>query len=404
MKLRFNTGTGAWEVEAYGAWTPARYSPDQIRQGILSGVLQLTNPSDPGVPGRLAAMGIPVDATGAVQPAVGAGQAQVPAVQLQGALGQAMPTGSVMTPEGAMVRPAGQSAAAPVAPPTPAAPVQAEQGNNPGAVYNAQTNSWNVDPAAQWAARQQAPGAAAAPAAPAPPPVFNPDEGLTLEQQSQMAQQQFGQAGNPMSAEEYYAMLGGTPELRRFAEGGMMDEMMPGPNAITGEGMETATEQFDSPHRGEIILMPTGKPGNYDVRYTEGPVASALKPKSLIVPLPDSLEEEMKRELLPIEATPLKDTGNGELVDVTGQAYATGGVVPAPTLVAPPVASAYPDVWAGLQNTGFGNLQQYLTASDAAIERRDQELKFGGNLGGAQGARQRFSRLAPPIFSTGTWA
>ena len=137
------------------------------------------------------------------------------------------------------------------------------------------------------------------------------------------------------------------------------------------------------------------------MRYTEGPVASALKPKSLIIPLPDSLEEEMKRELLPLEATPLKDTGDGSLVDVTGQAYATGGVVPAPTLMAP---SIYPDVWAGLAHNGWGNLQGYLTASDAALERRDQELKFGGNLGGAQGARQRFSQLAPPMLSTGTWA
>lgn len=420
MRLRFNTGTGAWEIEAYGAWTPARYSPDQIRQGILSGALQLVNPGDPGVPGRLASMGIPVDSSGAVQPQPTAQQAQVPAAQLQGALGRNLPAGATLTPEGAMVRgqpAAGGSATIPplvgngqplpplqglpataTAAPAPPAPPATDPAN-PGLQWNPQTQSYHQTQPTHMGGQPTA--SAAAPSAPPPPPVFNPAEGMTPEQQQQLMQQQGGQPGDFRSVDDYYALLGGTPELRRFAEGGMMDEMTPTPNAITGEGMETETAQFDQPYRGEVVLMPTGKPGNYDVRYTEGPVASALKPKSLIIPLPDSLEEEMHRELLPLEATPLKDTGDGSLVDVTGQAYATGGVVPAPSLMAP---SVYPDVWAGLQNTGWGNLQGYLSASDMALKRRDQELNFGGDLGGAQAARQRFAQLAPPMTSLGTYS
>jgi len=310
-------------------------------------------------------------------------QAQIPPAAVQSALSRNLPPGSVLTPDGALVRPAAARAPATIAPPA----VIPTDPNNPGAVYNPQTGTFNVDPAARWNTATSAP--TATPSAPIAPPRFDPAEGMTPEQLA-AERARLGQPGEA-NVDRWYQALGG---VRQYAEGGVT------PNAVVGEGMETQTAQFDKPQRAEVVLIPTGKPGTYEARYAEGPVAAALKPRSIIIPLPDTLEGPVKNELLPLDATPLKDSGNGELIDTAGQRYALGGVVTAPQPLIPP----YPDPWAGLERLPWGNVTDYARGSAAAVNRRNQELIAGGYLGGAQGELANFERMAAGRLQVPVWS
>jgi len=390
MNIQVRYRNGQAEVYFNGTWRPTTGEWLRARQAdghtiVEEGTPSATQPQPalqaafsrnlpPGA--TLTPEGAMVRASGAAPSTV---QAQVPPETLQSAFGRNLPAGATLTPEGAMVRtPSVTATSTPVQPPTDPA--------NPSAVYNPQTGTFNVDPAARWNTATSAP--TATPSAPIAPPRFDPTEGMTPEQLA-AERARLGQPGEA-NVDRWYQALGG---VRQYAEGGIT------PNAVVGEGMETQTAQFDKPQRAEVVLIPTGKPGTYEARYAEGPVAAALKPRSIIIPLPDTLEGPVKNELLPLDATPLKDSGNGELIDTAGQRYALGGVVTAPQPLIPP----YPDPWAGLERLPWGNVTDYARGSAAAVNRRNQELIAGGYLGGAQGELANFERMAAGRLQVPVW-
>jgi hypothetical protein len=248
---------------------------------------------------------------------------------------------------------------------------------------------------------------------PAQPPmentsVQNPEAALAMmglptapAAAGQAAQQPAGPyAVNDRSLQPYLDLLSqprqagpGQPmtAVPRFATGG--------PNAVVGEGLETATPQFDQPHRAELILEPVA-PGEdtsgamlFKVSWTEGPTAANLSPEAFMVPMPSHLEADA-RERFP-KHMGVSGQMNGsqfqseELSLDTVPAMATGGTMPPQ----PPDSL----IWQGLGGTrpAMGNWNEYGRLNEAQVNRLDQELLYQGQLGGAQGYQQNLARSRP---------
>ena len=440
------------------------------------------------------------------------GSILAPGAPRQAVATQQRPNPAVFAPDGAQLSDTGSILSLPSTPATPAPVPQAERGNNPTAVYNPETNTWNVDPAQQRQA-QAAPQPSLTTQPPkrqpedlsgaTPPPPRDPNQPPTREQQwleyllgSSPAMQgsmtpTFSQGGyrTPRYAEGGSQNLGSstaggraetttpaddtkdwvylgadesgryilyqntkTGEVRKalvsFAEGGATGPLAM-PDAIVGEGLESATPQFDTPERSELTLqpMPNFGPDIFKVRVAEGPTGVQADGGLLVLPLSEPAANIAREHLRPAEG--VKGEMNGSQFEAGPLSLPTapgpgGAGTPAmaaggfafdinppqqqpqqpqqPTFegvppldpsqvqrgVLPPASLAMPsEEWAGLPGGApppMGNINDFSRASPAQLARYDQWLKSLGILGGIEAAQQYFRQTAPTRLNLPTFA
>ena len=198
---------------------------------------------------------------------------------------------------------------------------------------------------------------------------------------------------------------------RPYAAGGEVPpEMMAGPpmppmgnqgNAVTGEGMDN-----DQTYGGEVVMVPTGQPGMYQVSYTEGPRVSSLPGGTLIVPLPPHLDEQFRAELPPLPGDEAQLTDDGGYA-AGGQVYAHGGMVGEMNYKTMPGLPPLPPVspFAGIDYAAVPqNLQQFGGLSQTQMNRMNQGMIASGDLEGIEGRRRKLLNYAPGQGSLGTWS
>lgn len=224
----------------------------------------------------------------------------------------------------------------------------------------------------------------------------------------------------------------------RYAEGGAQGPL-PMPDAIVGEGLESATPQFDTPERSELTLqpMPNFGPDIFKVRVAEGPTGVQADGGMLVLPLSEPAANIAREHLRPADG--IKGQMDGQTFEAgplslptapgpggaSTPALASGGFAfdlnppqqqqpqqPPPFEgippldpsqvqrgVLPPQSLAVPDeAWAGLPGGApppMGNINDFSKASPAQLARYDQWLKSLGILGGIDAAKQYFDRTAP---------
>lgn len=367
VPVRFNPTSHTWEMFANGQWLPRpNISFEQVNaMGRAGQAFQVDYAASGGqantaavqreiAPRVFAADNAQLSPEGAIL---------APGRPNQAVATQQRPNPRVFAPDGAQL--SDQGSILPLPSPPPAAPVQAERGNNPNAVYNPQTNTWNVDPAAQ---QQAAPPQTMTAQPPpkrqpedltgvTPPAPRDPNQPPTREQQwleyllgSSPAMQgattpSFSRGGyrTPRYAEGGSQNLGAstaggraettthandakdwvylgadesgrfilyqntkTGEVRKalvsFAEGGAAGPL-PMPDAIVGEGLESQTPQFDTPERSELTLepMPNFGPDIFKVRVAEGPTGVQADGGLLVLPLSEPAAVIAREHLRPAE-------------------------------------------------------------------------------------------------------
>jgi hypothetical protein len=373
---------------------------------------------------------------------------------------QQAPNPRVFAPDNAQLSPDGSILSLPGTPgPVAAPPFQAERGNNPDAVYDPATNTWNVDPE-----RQRQRTAAAAPPQPlttAPP---RQQEDFSTAAPPPATPAAPGQAQPPTREQQWLAYLLGTSagggtapafsqggyRRPRYAEGGEMPTPssvpLPVPDAIVGEGLESQTPQFDTPERSELTLepMPALGPDIFKVRVAEGATGVQADGGMLVLPLSEPAAVIAREHLRPAEGVKGEMAGENfeagplSLPTAPGPggaetpAMALGGFFdiddpqPAPQQpppfegippldpsqvqrgVLPPASLAVPsEEWAGLPGGApppMGNVNDFSRTSDSQRARYDQWLKSLGILGGIQAAEQYFRQTAPTRLNLPTFA
>lgn len=186
--------------------------------------------------------------------------------------------------------------------------------------------------------------------------------------------------------------------LRGYATGNIVP-LPPGmeePNAIVGEAEDTPTDQG-----GELVIDPEAFRTGL-VRYTHTPTKTALAEGTAVVPVPPHMEDQLAAMAVEQEGAPVSEE-EVSMLRHGGfpRALAEGGFVPVPPpslWTGPPI-----DPWAGVEPSGYANMNEIANLSPMQRTRIDQGLRARGAVGGIGDVETRQMRTAPGTSGRSTY-